>query len=156
MAVDLKEECDRLQGLVGQRGSPAAREQLVAGLHSKWEGVQLVAARALLEWGDPASLASVKELLVGVAGKDRRNSATRVLAHALAPHLGEDDMDWVLDLYFGSSLRWNRRWLARLFDQLPEQATVEAIGRRKLVDNVDPRDEKLALLELRASAAPRR
>jgi hypothetical protein len=145
MPTDLKQERDRLLELARRGEDPDARAELLAALQSKWEGLQLTAARALMKRPDPVSTAAVKELLVGIAATQGRFSACSILADALAPHLRGEDIPWVMDLFFGSSRRANRRSMTELFRHLPKGAVLEAIRLRKQVDNVDPRDEKDAI-----------
>jgi hypothetical protein len=146
--IDLHVECERLNHLAHRRRDPEVRAAMFEALHSKWEGVQVTAARILARWDDAQALGAVRDYLVAVAGKERRQSACREVASALAPTMREADMDWVLDLYFGSSRRGNRTMLAILFAGLPRAPTLAAIERRKATYNVDPRDEKLATMEL--------
>jgi hypothetical protein len=158
MSFDLKIERDRLLHLAATGDSPATRAALVDALHSKWEGIQITAARALANWGDESSLAEIKQVLLETASKDRRQSAIQELADCLSPHICENDMPWVLDLYLSQSKRTNRYSLLGLFRNLPPKQTILAMRRFAQTGNVDPRDEKdlIAAFNLAVFRSPRR
>jgi hypothetical protein len=72
MSLDLKTQCEHLAALGTKPPSASARRELEEALHSKWEGVQVTAARVLAAWGDAASLVAVRSLLVEVSAKPAR------------------------------------------------------------------------------------
>jgi hypothetical protein len=154
MSIDLKQECERIQRL-GKKGQNAsARKELVEALHSKWEGIQVTAARALAHWGDSSSLTSIKLVLIELSIKEARWSSAGAIASALAPHLCEDDIEWVLNFYFSQSKRTNRFALTSLFMYLPSKPTITAIKQFQLTSLVDPRDLKSAMQAITYANSP--
>ena len=116
MPNDLRAICEELR-LIGLRpATRESREKLEEALLSKWDGVQVAAARALSQWGDPRSLRALKELLVAVAAKPVRWSITGAVAKLLTPHLQPTDLDWVIDVFIHRSRADNRFMLASLFE----------------------------------------
>jgi hypothetical protein len=113
---DLHAICEELRRIGLRPETPARREKLDQALLSKWDGVQVAAAKALSRWGDARSLRNLKELLADVAGKPVRWSTTDAVARLLTPHLQPSDLDWVIDIFIHRSRAENRFAVARLFE----------------------------------------
>jgi hypothetical protein len=116
MPNDLHAICEELRQLGLRPETPAARAKLEEALSSKWEGVQVAAAKALSRWGDPRSVRSLKELLVAVAVKKGRSSTCGAVAKLLYPHMQTSDLDWLIDILIHGSRGRNCFELACLCD----------------------------------------
>ncbi len=93
----------------------ASRNRIEEALASKWDGVQVEAAKVLSQWGDPSSLDALRDLLISLAAKPRRVSAVAAVQTALSPHLKPSDLNWVIDLFIHRSHASSRWILASLF-----------------------------------------
>lgn len=140
--MDLKAECERLVRLGSKGPSETARTALLDALHSKWEGVQVTAARALADWGDQASLTAIRDVLVHLASKPDHWSPAGAIAHAMAPHMQESDIPWILNLYFLQSKPRNRFSITIIFSHLPVIQTISAIEKMARSQPIDPRDKR--------------
>ena len=98
--ADLRELTERLRRLGTRRPSPEARTEVLAGLSSKWEGVQVVATGVLGRWGDRESVERLREFLSECFGREAGWGIREVIVRALRPAVTEADVGWVLDLYF--------------------------------------------------------
>lgn len=116
MADDLHVICEELRRIGLHPVTPAAREKLEGALSSKWDGVQVAAAKALSQWGDALSLHALRDLLAAVASNPHRRSAVWAVARALRPHLQPSDLDWVIDLFIHRTRPGNRFYLGVLFE----------------------------------------
>jgi hypothetical protein len=67
MPNDLHAICEEFRQIGLRPETPAGRERLEEALSSKWDGVQVAAAKVLSQWGDSPSLRSLKVLLSAVA-----------------------------------------------------------------------------------------
>jgi hypothetical protein len=83
--------------------TPEQRTEVETLLDSKWAGVQVLAERALGNWGDPRSAAVLRERMLTGKGSQE-------IPKALGNCVGEADVPWVLDLFFKQpSYEWRLR-----------------------------------------------
>jgi HEAT repeat protein len=147
----LRTECERIEKLGRGPASDDAREYVENALQSKWEGVQVTAARALSKWGDERSIQAIRRLVGELAKKSARWSAAGAVVDALRPHLSSTDIDWVLRLCLKESNRHNRSTLMLLLLGLPPHETRAALQRLTDAGGCDPAEirEALRLIEMR-------
>src|ERR1700689_1142728 len=150
-STELQAHCERLKQLGTRRASEASRRELLEGLSSKWEGVQVVAARALVSWGDAESLDSVRRKLMEISGKPARWSAAGAIAHALSVHISEEDVDWVVNLCLRHASPRNRFVLFPLFRALPKPAALAALKRCEGAPGFDPGEVRNAVQLVRSN-----
>jgi HEAT repeat protein len=81
--------------------SPAAWAEVEGYLHSKWQGLQAVAAQVLAGWGDHAAVAPLRALLLRSYQQEHWWTIRHVAALALRACVDERDAGWLLDHYFG-------------------------------------------------------
>jgi hypothetical protein len=98
----LTSELDELQRIKAHladlgRSKPTAkrRAEVEALLQSKWQGVQVSAAHVLATWGGPESVSALRRWL-------SKGGLAREAIRALGRCVGDDDVEWALDLYFRS------------------------------------------------------
>lgn len=127
----------RLRLLARQSGTPAARSEIEAALACPWWGLRVLAIRAIGHWAggqDRAAahdhdwlserarrpLPDLRTLWRLPHGDALRWQAleTETARLALSPHVTEQDADWILDLWFAGSQRFNGLHAA-LFSKLP-------------------------------------
>jgi hypothetical protein len=152
MAIDLKLHCEHIATLGTKQPSASARRELDEALYSKWEGVQVTAARALAAWGDEASLTAVRDLLAVLSTRPACWSAVGAIARALAPHVSVDDMEWILELFFEQCRKDNRFAMMPLLLALPRRETLLRIEARGLKSGQDMQAIQHALGFLRTSS----
>ena len=99
---DLRAICGELNRIGLRPVTPKAHAKVQEALSSKWEGVQIAAAKTLSQWGDDESSQALRNLLDSVAAKPGRQSAALAIAKLLGPQLKPSDLDWVVDLYITS------------------------------------------------------
>lgn len=76
---------------------------------SKWQSVQVVAAQAMGNWGDPTAVVPLRSWLERLFA-NRRWFAIRLQAYkALAKCITAEDVTWILDLYFQQDGAYWRR-----------------------------------------------
>jgi hypothetical protein len=148
---NLKSERARIAKLGDGKPSESARGELESAIQSKWQGVQVAAARALLSWGDARSVSAVKTLLSEHSKTRQSFSSVSTLAFALAPHLQASDLKWVLRLYFHESNPHNRSHLTSLFRALPAKETAAALERCLDAKGYDAKEVRLAIHSLASS-----
>jgi len=139
----------RLRLLAQQEETPAARSEIEAALACPWWGLRVLAIRAIGHWaggqgkaaaGDRAwlgerarrPLPDLRELWRLPHGDALRWQAleTETARLALSPHVTEQDADWILDLWFAASQRFNGLHTA-LLSKLPP-GPIEARLRREI------------------------
>lgn len=131
MAIDLNAVCSRLDELGRRRPDEKSRAEVEDALSSKWEGVQVSAARALAAWGDERSLSLVRGLLERLSQKKAAWAAAGALANALAPKLKPTDLDWVFKLFLRMARRDNRYALIPLFEAFDPQISIPALRAKR-------------------------
>ena len=141
----LRSECERIEKLGHGPPSEDARAEVQRALQSKWEGVQVTAARALARWGDEKSVRAIRTLMTELAKKSARWSAAGAVVDALSPHLSAADIDWTLTLCLQESNRHNRSTLMLLLLGLPPQETRAALQRMVDAGGCDPAEVRNAL-----------
>jgi hypothetical protein len=130
MAIDLNAVCSRLDELGRRRPDEKSRAEVEGALSSKWEGVQVTAARALAAWSDERSVSLVRGLLERLSQKKAAWAAVGALANALAPKLKPTDLDWVFELFLRMARRNNRYALIPLFEVFDPNISVPALQAR--------------------------
>jgi hypothetical protein len=98
-ATDHKAITEHLRSLGTREATSDSRIELLGALASKHDGIRVVAAQSLCQWGDQASIVAVKESLWTLATKPSRFSAVGAICHALGPRLDSSDLDWVMSLF---------------------------------------------------------
>jgi hypothetical protein len=121
--ADLREITYRLRRIGQKRPSPEARAEVAAALSNKWEGVQAVAAQVLGGWGDRESVELLRRFLVRCIDRKFGWSIRGVAVRALRPVVTEEDVDWILDLYFSPNGYFPKHELLWLVTALPPKAT---------------------------------
>jgi hypothetical protein len=120
-------------------------------LEHKWEGVQTVAARVLGEWGGAESVAALREWLSRLQGRPYAWAARGVAAKTLAMCVTENDIRWVLDLYFALPTPDLQYELLPTVTALPADRTVRSL--RAAVNQPDRREAAIrALTRISAEA----
>jgi hypothetical protein len=127
----LNEECSRLVELRRLRPTPERWEEAIRALNSKYEGVQVHAARVLGEWGGQRSTTLLKEWLVRNLEREAGWSAVGVATRELRRCVILDDSEWILELYFTAedvACRHSLLGLAVVLpsDLLRERAAIES------------------------------
>jgi len=129
-AVDeLQRATARLRDLGRSRPTAKRRVEVEGLLDSKWEGVQVSAARVLGAWGGPESVAALRSWLD--RGRANRNwTVTHVAVEALADCVTAEDVGWALDLHSQLFLDgWGiTSW--QLVIGLPRGPTIEQLQRQ--------------------------
>lgn len=150
--MDLKQHCDHLHRLGKKSPSKKARLELEKALQSKREGIQVVAAKALANWGDPKSIDAIKLLLVEKSKLEARWSAVGAISKLLYPFMNENDIDWVLELYLKESRRQNRFALIELILSLPYKETEQKLIRYQNIESGEnAKDLRYALSRVRSN-----
>lgn len=116
---NLHERCAHLDSLARSRPNRNARAEVEAALHSKWEGLQVHAGRALAAWGDRESVDALRDWLRTSLGKPSGWSVTGEAVACLQRCCTADDANWILDAYFQTSDRLARNSLLALLDVVP-------------------------------------
>jgi HEAT repeat protein len=161
--TDLRRVTDRLRELGAKRPTPEARTEVVAALSSKWEGVQAVAAEVLAGWGDRDCVEHLRGFLSRSFAREHGWAIRGVLVKALRRVVTEEDVDWVLDLYFGLEGWLPKHELLWLVAALPPRAARERLvaalsdlrwdnrhAAVKAIGNMDYPDRRQLLQRLRA------
>jgi hypothetical protein len=158
--MDLREECDRISALGRRKPTDGSRKEVADALSSKWEGLQVTAAKALSAWGDKASVDLIRKSLIDFSKKPAHWAAAGAVADALKPHMRSDDVEWVLDLCLKHSNPHNRFALFGLLAVLPPKATVAALENRRHTAGHDSKEIKYAIslvqqfsMQLRSNSA---
>lgn len=160
--ADLREITARLRQLGAKRPTPKARAEVVAALASKWEGVQAVAAEALGQWGDRECVELLRQFLVSCFDHKAGWTIRGVVIRALCPVITEEDVNWVLDLYFSLQGLLAKHELLGLVTALPSQSARERLvaalrdsrwdnrqAAVKAIGNMDYPDRRQLLQQLR-------
>ncbi len=116
---DLHERCAHLDSLARSRPNRNARAEVEAALHSKWEGLQVHAGRALAAWGDRESVDALRNWLCTSLGKPAGWSVTGEAVACLQRCCIADDASWILYIYFHASDRLARHSVLPLLDVVP-------------------------------------
>lgn len=125
--ADLRTVTERLRSLAGRRPTPQQRIEVYAALSNKWEGVQATAARVLARWGDRESVEQLRHLLVRCFDREAGWGIRGVVVRALRPVVTEEDVGWVLDLYFSLQGWLPKHELLWLVAALPPAAARERL-----------------------------
>jgi HEAT repeat protein len=162
----LQREAMELRAVANLGATAGAREAVLAGLRSKWEGIQAIALDVLGRWGGSDSKVLLRTFLLEAFAREAGWAIRGVAVRNLAPLLTEEDAGWVLDLYFGSLDRLQKHELLRLVLALPAEAArprlvrelrnPDSVNRQaavKAVGNMPYTDRRALLLPLRSDPA---
>ena len=83
-----------LRDLARNKPTAKRRAEVEALLQNKWQGVQVSAARVLAAWGGPESVSALRRWFA------EGGSNSHEAVEALGRCVGDDDVEWALDLYF--------------------------------------------------------
>ncbi len=145
MPSDLRAICEELRQ-IGFRGeTPKGRDKLEEALSSKWDGVQVAAAKVLSQWGDPRSLRSLKVLLSTLAAKPSRSGGAWAVARLLTMHLQPSDLDWAIELFIHQSRSDNRNALHILFEAFAPHEVRRRLASQTLHGGKAERDVREAI-----------
>jgi len=125
--ADLKVMTQRLRLLGADPPTVEARAEVVAGLSSKWEGVQAVAAGVLAGWGDRECIEQLRSFLTQCFEREFGWAIRGVVVRALRPIVTAADADWILDLYFSVAGVLAKHELLWLVVALPPAAARERL-----------------------------
>jgi HEAT repeat protein len=134
----LRRIAERLRGLAHRRPSAEERAEVEGYLFDKWQGLQAVAARTLGTWGDAAAVRALRDLLLRSYAHEHWWTIRGVAAEALGACVGEEDVPWVLDHFFGVAGNHRKHELLPLVSRLPvaaARARLEAELRAGTPDN---------------------
>ncbi|MFO1251018.1 MAG: zinc-ribbon domain containing protein [Inhella sp.] len=129
-ANHLRTEVRALRALGDAVPTAAARRSIESALHSKWNGLRVTAVKTLCRWGDAQSVRCAREALARECAGDGRASACAPMAKALATHVCEADLAWVMDLYLNQahrSHRWQLHPLLQAFGAATVQGRLSAL-----------------------------
>ena len=143
--------CEQLSSLARSRPNRLARDTVMAGLDSKWEGVQVHAGRALSAWGDAESVAALRAWLERCLQKEAGWSVLGEAVAALTPHVSEAGAAWALDLYFATTDRTARHDLLPLLDPIGPAIRAER-ARAEASSGIAPRRDAAQVLMRRLRA----
>jgi len=149
--ADLKALNTVLEGLGNSKPNAESRRKLEQGLLSKWDGVCVTAAKALCRWGDPESVAAVRDTLVNRSAKQLRWAAAGAMASAIAPKLGSNDIPWVVQLLVKDAHVDNVAALRPLLDGLEPQPFIEHLRAARSNSESNQRHTWLNFMEKYAS-----
>ena len=97
---DLSALAARLWSLAEQAPTPALRDEVIAGLRHKREGIQSIAAQVLGTWGGRESVETLRQWLLDCQEREFGWAVRGVAIRQLATLVEAQDADWILDLYF--------------------------------------------------------
>jgi len=98
-----EEWSQRLKELVTLEPTVAHREEVKEAIATKREGLRVLSARVLAQWGDIESKECLKSLLTYHCQRQSGWGATGAITHSIAPLLDTSDLDWALELYLTKS-----------------------------------------------------
>jgi hypothetical protein len=153
--MNLREESRRLRDLATAPPTPEVRGDVMQALHSKWEGIQAVAAEVLGAWGDPQSKAALREWFLETMERPFGWAVRSVGAEALAGLMTGDDTEWVLDLYFGTNDAVLHQPLLQLAASLPAIPARDAVLAKARTGNASERRAALEILIWSSWGQPR-
>src|SRR6266487_3745017 len=117
--MDLRAESLRLREFGTNPPTDTARDDVVNALHSKFEGIQAVAAEVLGAWGDARSKDALREWFLKTIPRPNGWAIRSVGVRELARLATAEDASWVLDTYFGTEDGLLQHELLRLAAALP-------------------------------------
>ncbi|HJU74197.1 MAG TPA: HEAT repeat domain-containing protein [Gemmatimonadaceae bacterium] len=118
---ELSRKAAALRELANAPPIAETRSLVADALHDKFEGVQAVALDVLGAWGDPESLAALREFLKTAFTRKFGWAIRGVAVRNLIPHVSATDVDWILDLYFTRPDALTKHELVRLVIALPPE-----------------------------------
>jgi HEAT repeat protein len=150
--MELDKVSKRLSELAANKPNRYSVEEVDSALQSKHEGIQVCAAKTLGAWGDEKSIEKLKNRLEKISKLPARWGAVSAMSKSLAPHLKQNDIDWVLSLYLNSSNPHNRFSLSVLLMSLPKIETLRKLELKLDQGGVDPKDVRNAKAIIQKSA----
>lgn len=121
MRVDLKNWCIRLESFTHGLPTSTRRKEVDEALRSKWEGVQVWAARVLASWGDRQSIDELRRWLESSLTKEAGWAVRGEAVNALCKCYKAEDIPWLLDMYFKTEDRLLRHELLPFVTALPHE-----------------------------------
>ena len=115
----LQETTSHLRAIGAEPPTPERWNEVTAALESKFEGIQVVAARVLATWGGRAAVETLRPWLVKLCDRPDSFHARGAAAKVLAQCVEAQDTEWVLDLYFGLPDALLKHDLLPLIEVLP-------------------------------------
>ena len=134
MHTELNEACDHLAALRAVWPTPSRWAEVEEGLASKYEGVQVHAARVLGAWGGERATSLLHDWLLEQLERDSSWSAVGVAVEELRRCVGVEDTAWILDLYFGIEDLLRRHALLPLAVAMPQSLVEERISKERASD----------------------
>lgn len=119
---ELQRHTSEIRALAEEPPTPERRAAAAAALRSKWEGVQAAALDALGGWGGRESADALRAFLTAAMERDSGWAIRRVAVRNLIALVGTEDVDWVLELYFGAPGALVKHELVPLVIALPPAA----------------------------------
>ena len=119
---DLAELTAHLRSLGEEPPSPERRVEVMAALTHKREGIQSTAAQVLGRWGGRESVEALCGWLRECERRKYGWSVRGVAVRELAKLVGAQDVEWVLELYFGAPSQLAKHELLPLVLALPADA----------------------------------
>jgi len=144
--MDLRTESIHLRELSTLPPTPEARTEVMQALHSKFEGIQAVAAEVLGAWGDAASKSALRDWFLDTSARPYGWAIRSVGVRELARLATAEDTDWVLDLYFGASDGLMQHELLRLAAALPAVPAKERVVAKARDSNARVRHSAMKIL----------
>ncbi len=142
---DLRKICDELRDLGRKIETPASRERVESALAHKCEGVQVVAAKILADWGGPESVVALRSWLRRCEEREFGWSVRGVAVKSLAKCVTSADVEWILDEFFERPGVLAKHEFFPLVLSL--SAKNEAVRKRLLTESRSPdRDCRLAAM----------
>lgn len=143
--TDIAALCRRLETLGAAPPTQEAREELLEGMASKWDGVVVTSARALSKWGDAQSISAVRDVLAKKAKLPHGWATAGALTAALAPHMRSADVTWVASLVLKDSNPHYRSSLFQLLMFTPKAQTLRELKKFEGAPGVNPADVRHAI-----------
>jgi len=144
--MDIGAECRKLEALARSRPNAKTRAAVLAGLQSKWEGVQVHAGRVLAAWADPESVSALREWLVSSLKKEAGWSVVGQAVEFLRKAHSPGDLLWMLDIFFSQTDELKRHDLLPLTDCAPPGVLRERAARE--IKSGDPNRAEAARVAL--------
>jgi hypothetical protein len=118
---DIERQVAHLRALSQEPPNPERRAEVMSALANKWEGVQSVALDALGRWGGHESGIALRAFLEQAFKREAGWAIRGVAIRGLARLVTAEDVDWVLDLYFGPITALEKHELLPVVLSLPAQ-----------------------------------
>lgn len=127
--MDLQKTSYRLSVLSTKKPKTIYIQEVEEALQSKYEWIQVCAAKTLGAWGDARSQEKLKTFLTTLSKLRARWGAITAAVDALSPHLSSSDIPWVVNLALRESTPANRHVIFNLFSALPRDELLAEMTR---------------------------